>query len=45
MLGKAGAVASTIKKDPRRPRIQDKMMSSLGVKNADEDSDSAEDDC
>jgi len=45
MLGKAGAVDSKIKKDPRRPRIEDKMMSSLGVRNRDEESDSAEDDC
>jgi hypothetical protein len=45
MLGKAGAVPTTIKKDPRgKSRLEDKMMSSLGVRNRDEDSDSAEDD-
>jgi hypothetical protein len=38
MLGKAGAISSKIKRDPR-PKIEDKMMSSLGVRNRDSDSD------
>jgi hypothetical protein len=41
-LGKAGALITSIKRDPR-PKIEDKMMSSLGVRNRN-DSDSAEDD-
>lgn len=43
LLGKAGAVPTSIKKDPR-PKVEDKMMASLGVRNRTKDSDTEEED-
>jgi len=43
MLGRAGAVPSSIKKDPR-PKVEDKMMASLGVRNKNAEEDSEEED-
>jgi len=43
LLGKTGAITSSIKRDPR-PKIEDKMMASLGVRNKGKDSDTEEED-
>jgi hypothetical protein len=41
LLGKSGAVPTSIKRDPR-PKVEDKMMASLGVRNKSNDSDTEE---